>query len=1079
MSSTGQTLGAIAGAVVGFVITGGNPMGAIKGAAYGAAIGGYIDPPAGPNLKGPQLDDKTFQSSAYGVSLPRLYGTIATMGNIIYLENNEYKAVSKKEKQGGKGGGGGGTYETTTYYATFAVALGEAMPGSVIRRLWAGGKLIYSAATDDMGSVLQSSENQAKWVYYDGSQLEPDSRMESVLGLGNCPSYNGTAYVIFYDFELTDYGNGLAGCPIKAEIVALDVDEVAEFKPRFLRSFETPKLRYSQGCNSIFYGGLFYCLPRLMYGTDDRETAANYFGSVFGGGVEYGVEALPRSGDGEFPHLVKMLFGTNTQSRGWYSYYWGQGSETRYYAYSEGAGELEFGLASDWYLQDLNHVVHVRGGLGFAYSRQEFFSSDTEYFIYCAGAYLSVAYHPAFGFSDDGLLCVVDGVSSAVGNIPRSIAFYEVGGGFSLIKSFSVVLPQINGDNAVFVIGKFIYIFGVPTNDGVGYWVIDWVAEIVRDSGFVEFGLDSFQSVPLMWGYDGGVFGVSSHIPDPEGDGARFVYFTLTNTSSVVDVSAGSVVESIMQFCGIEGVDTTEISADYVDGYAVSSPTSGRAMLKPIQLALLFDIVERGYSLHCVKRSDVPLLSIHYSNIVGVSDGKIVSTEITQESQLPSLYTINYIEYKREYDAGSEIGVHPSGYDNHRFEELPVVISSDRAAQLADVLCRLSWVERYSYAFSLPQTYLGLSVGDVINVEVGPGRHRLLRIDALTKTADQVLQITAKSSSYGVYSSDAVGSEIIPPSESVPFVGNSRGFLLDIPMILDDRQDAYGIVAAMSGDGRWPGGVLLSSADSGQTFTSVAAFYGQGTIANTQQMLGVSDGFVIDRASSLVVSVVSGQFYSVTETQMMTGKNYCAYGTDGRWEIIQYASAVANSDGTVTLSIFVRGLFGTEWATGLHQPGDIIVLLDDVDNQFVGLPSSAVGVGRQYKSVTVGKNVSDVAANYFTYKAVNLRPLSVVGVVAGRNGGGDLSVTFFARTRYESSFWVTGNQPQNEPVLQFEIDILNAGVVVRTIFTGVEEFDYLSSEQVVDFGSVQPAIECRIYQISATAGRGYVRAVTL
>jgi len=221
MSSAGQVAGGIVGGVAGFFL-GGGPAGAAIGFGIGAGIGGYIDPPKMPNIGGPTLNDKSFQSSAYGVSIPRLYGTIATMGNIIYLENNEYKAVTKKESQGGKGGGGGATVTTTTYLATFAVALGVARAGSSVRRIWAGGKLIYSAGIVDLETILQSYLNtgsgSARFKFYDGSQTEPDGRMESALGIGNAPSYEGTCYIIFYDFDLTDYGNGLAGCPIKVEI---------------------------------------------------------------------------------------------------------------------------------------------------------------------------------------------------------------------------------------------------------------------------------------------------------------------------------------------------------------------------------------------------------------------------------------------------------------------------------------------------------------------------------------------------------------------------------------------------------------------------------------------------------------------------------------------------------------------------------------------------------------------------------------------------------------------------------------------------------------------------------------------
>lgn len=1079
MSSTGQIVGAIGGGVLGFFLAG--PAGAIKGAAYGAALGGYIDPPPGPNLRGPTLDDRSFQSTAYGVSIARLYGTIATMGNIIYLENNEYKAVSKKESQGGKGGGGG-TYETTTYFATFAVALGEAMPGSAIRRLWAGGKLIYSANADDMDSVLQSGANQKNWRYYDGTQEFPDSRMEAALGVGNCPSYEGTAYIIFHDFELVEYGNGLSGCPIKAEIIA--VNDGSEFTPHFLRTYDTPKLEYSQGASGIFYNGNFYCIPRLKFGGfPDRSSGTSYSGPVTGGGIVYGTESLLRSDEFEPAHEVIMVHGVNTRSRGWYSYFWGT-EDARFFVYSADVGEISFAFGSEWSTQVIGHVVHVAGGLGFSYSRRDD-STPVQYFIVCNGDhYLPVAHYAGFGFSDSGLLCVVNGNSVATGTISRNITLYAVSAVFPVIKSFSVNLPKIDANNAVFLIGDFIYIFDVPNAEGVGYWIIDHISEEIRATGFVEFNLDYFSPDgprSLMWGYENGVFCVSCLLNDsldPNSKGARFVYFTISGASSVSAVHAPTIVESVTSFCGIDSINTDEIEGEYVDGYAVSTITSGRAMLKPIQVALLFDLVELGYTLHCLKRNDVAIATVPYEHIIPGSDGKIVSTEITQEAQLPSRYTLNYIEYNREYDTGSESAPYPSLHENNRTEELPVVLSTSRAAQLADILCRLSWIERYSYSFQLPQAYLNLRAGDVINLDLGQGRSRLIRIESTEKSADQIISITARSASFGAYSSSATGTALPAPSENIQFIGNSRGFLLDIPMI-QELQNTYGIVAAVSGDGSWPGGVLMGSSDNGQTFTTLTSFYSMGTIASTQDVLPEDDGLVADRSSTLAVSPFSGEFFSITEAQMMTGKNYCAYGSAGRWEIIQYATAQPNSDGTVNLSIFLRGLFGTEWATGLHQTGDTIVFLDDPDNQFVGLPAGALNLQRQYKTVTVGKDPAASSQINLIYKGVNLKPLSVVNVSGGKNLDNDWIVNFFARTRYQSGFWVAGVQPQNEPQLQFEIDVLNGAAIVRTINVSVVNFTYTESQQIEDFGAVQSTINIVIYQISAAVGRGYPRDVTL
>ena len=104
--SVGQWVGTIVGAVVGY-FTAGAGWAAVassmaSGAAVGGAIGGIIDPPKGPNLYGPRLGDLSVQTATYGAVIPRVYGTVALLGNVFWLENNQIKENVKNEG-GGKG----------------------------------------------------------------------------------------------------------------------------------------------------------------------------------------------------------------------------------------------------------------------------------------------------------------------------------------------------------------------------------------------------------------------------------------------------------------------------------------------------------------------------------------------------------------------------------------------------------------------------------------------------------------------------------------------------------------------------------------------------------------------------------------------------------------------------------------------------------------------------------------------------------------------------------------------------------------------------------------------------------------
>lgn len=1088
MSSTGQWVGAIAGGVIGFVIAG--PMGAVKGAAYGAALGGYIDPPAGPNLRGPTLDDKSFQSSAYGVGIPAIYGTIATMGNIIYLENNEYKAVSKKETQGGKGGGGGATVETTTYFATFAVALGEASPGALVRRVWAGGKLIYSTGASDLETMLQSFSLSAsgapKFKFYDGTQTEPDSRMESVLGVGNCPSYEGTMYIIFYDFDLTDYGNGLAGCPIKVEISAGDKTE------RALLTYDTLSSTNLRVCSGLFYrGDLFYCFPRLWPGFFESQPSIS--GKITSNNFVFGSDSLPDYSGFDTGTWARIIGGINTQSKAWIQYLRTSivGGDRYFCAYSPDLGEIRFLKTADWYLQGIGAVVHLPQGLGFSCFRQKEFAgpdSVKQNFIYSGGYFLPVSKFAmcAFGFMEDGRLITVDDDSDATGVISRKIKIFERYDGWFLQETYFANLPYLDCRAAVFNIGNSIYIFDYPDTDGVSFWVFDiGLNDIVR-SGFVEFGTTISSAgydgseARHLWGYKNGVFGLTAPMVGPSLERwIRYVYFTLDAVDPEGAPLSG-IVEKIFNERGVDSFDVSDLGGNGVMGYRTDGIVSGRGALSALQAAYLFDIIENGYVLECVRRHVVSVADIPYQNLIFSNDKSAVSVEREQESRLHSHYEISYIDFNREYDSSVQVSEYPSINYSQRQEQIPVVMTADFAAQTADILHGLEWLERESFSFSLPQPYLFLKVSDVVRVEIRPGVWRLMRISATDKSAAQVIGIEARASAYDAYSSAAAGADVDPPSETIPLIGSSYCLLLDIPMILEQQQNTFGFVAASYGDGNtWPGCVLMESIDSGQTYSALNAFYGKSTIASATNILAASDGLIIERGTSLQASIVSGEFSSITEDQMMRGAHYCAYGNDGRWEIIQYAGVSVVSEGVISFSTFVRGLFGTEWASSLHQAGDKIILLSDPDNAFVGRSALNVGLGSQYKAVTVSASVSEVDPFSFTYNAVNLRPLSVVNVTGSRNIDGDIDVAFVARTRYSSNFWITGVQPLNEPTIAFEVDVMNGSSVVRTISTASQSFTYTAIEQTEDFGSPQSAISFRIYQISAAVGRGYARAITL
>lgn len=1113
MSSTGQWVGAIAGGVIGFFVTVGNPYGAVKGAAYGAALGGYIDPPPGPNIKLPSVDDKKFQSSTYGVGVGKTYGSVAVSGNVIYLEDNKYKRVIKKNKTGGKGGSPEGSYETETYFATFAVSLCESRPGSRIRRLWLGGELFFNADSDDLGTVIESARRQyfpfggnttgsgrGVFVYYDGSQTEPDPRMESALGMGYAPSYEGTAYVMFYDLDLTPYGNGLQGCPIKAEIVGGDggVENI-----EFLRSWGSDTdagLDISAAWGYVWgfgIGGLtnsedYFVLrngspylvaaaagspiSRLTYfqqphqvdgglasGVGEEYVSISTFDGTF---VGFGWKHSSGPAEIDYNSAGKLcLFEAENDFDGG-----GLAPEPDGIAEENAASGLSAWMCS-WARSGGGCIVgrsDPTGG-GFAWDGFGIYAADGEVvYVHHVGEYTSAKI-----FVGDGLIYIIysfegDGSFFEVfnhngdflfeGSVPLDIYRQQV---FGVIKSGQFYLPL----NSV----------GLEINS---------VAVINASNGEVERIIELPQSV-----YTGTSFFAATMIARMDDllifsdtIGRRVAAF-LFKGSSVASEYLVNIVRDICNGVDLadDDLELDQLNGYEVNGYRISGKGAARGFIAPLQVAYFFDLIESGYKLKAVVRGSDPVgqIRLHEMGAVdsGGSVGVVISSEKQMDEQLPSRYSLTYMDYNREYDDGIQYADYPTVTVNERSEQLAIVMTADNAAKVADILINSSWVERNKYRFKLPQTYIGIKPSDVKEIEVSLGRFETVRFDSVNELSSQVLDVSAVRCSPSVFSSSAVGFESAPPPDIVVYVAAAKFQLLDIPMILIEQNNPC-FVAVMWGAGDWPGGALFVSNDSEQTFQSLQGFSGVATIASCKDTINIDDCFVIDRNSELTISVISGDFFSITESQMMSGQHYCAYGAPGRWEICQYSSAEQLNEVELKLSVFVRGLFGTEQYADQHLPGDLFVFLDDADAAIINSAVSGIGLQRYYRAVTYGLSVQDASSQLFSYNAVNLRPLSVVQI-SGERPEFDWLISFIPRTRYPTSVWTTGVEAVNEIGDRFEIDILDGINVVRTIAVFGGSAIYSEEEQIEDFGFVKAMINIVVYQISPAVGRGYPAAATL
>ena len=147
------------------------------------------------SVEGQRLESLQVLSSTEGTPIPIIAGHARLSGQVIWATNLREEVRTSSQTQGGKGGGGGVTTTTTEYfyYASFAVGLCEG-PISQVLRVWADGKEL------DLTTLTMR-------IYKGTESQMPDALIEAKQGLGKAPAYRGTAYVVFEDLLLSEFGN--------------------------------------------------------------------------------------------------------------------------------------------------------------------------------------------------------------------------------------------------------------------------------------------------------------------------------------------------------------------------------------------------------------------------------------------------------------------------------------------------------------------------------------------------------------------------------------------------------------------------------------------------------------------------------------------------------------------------------------------------------------------------------------------------------------------------------------------------------------------------------------------------------
>lgn len=1036
-------------------------------------------------IEGPRLDDLKVMGADYGTPLPLVWGTRRIAPPIFWSE--ELREVKRRRKTKG------GKYNEYTYYGTWAVALAD-HPIEAIRRIWfdthlvldltgAGpvtpfsfGDLYSNLGSRGIDSAGEKFRNSHIAIYTGTETQEPDPRMQATVeaehGEGSCPAYRGTAYAVFKDIALEKIGNRIP--QVSVELVSdpspLWVSETATTNAHFVFSPD-----FSLWWNPNAYDfSVWDTAARAQLAS--FTSATDYYGGASYGAVNNEGEMIGLTAPNSKPYKWDLSGNAMQLSATTLQNIFGFNDIDGVFHWA-GDGYVP---TSDAIIDDVAHDMNAI--LGVANANTSSFFPDLDGDIWCTAsdAVSGRRFLHKFGFA----------------GFARSFEIFETG---TLVGG--VHYRDDDHDQIVVRVGSTLRAYDIETGAllhtysgtmGNPSFRHARFGQVALWCGFYEISLVDLTLIrfvsPTNWGLDGSLDDVAAIVYEPITHALlvpTFNKFLYLDRLSDGGVTLGSIVETLAERCGVVDYDFSDLD-QIVPGW---SQTRGPAdaMIEPLLDLYDSDIRPHDFSIQGQART-------------GVSSGATLLTErfvdqpryavkVRQAAELPRVAMIDFADVDGDQQPNNARTSRPldatGARGEQKFDLTTLALNADDAAQLLNRHFRRIWNERKEIANGLTAQELALEPGDVRTLSLD-GTLLSARCVRTTLTADDRIRADWKCDAPTLATLDgSIGATFdgrIESTINVPLI--SKGFVLDVPYIEDsDDQSAplaY-VLAAPYATGSWPGATLYQAID-GEYSDELASVpsSAQATWGAVSATLPYANPNLWDRGTTLTVVLQTGELTGCTEAAANADPmlNLCAIGREGRWELVQFTSAVLTGTRTYTVSGLKRGRRGTEWAAETHAANDYFVLLDTAEPVAMGL--SEVGTDLSFKAITEGRTEAGAfPIAVAPFAGHSLKPYAPVHVSAVKEASGDWTITWVRRTRIGGA-WTSGTPiPLGEASEEYELD-LGDGVTTVTKTVSSATYTWDVATQTTDTGGEVMAgdLEVTVAQTSDVVGRGTETAIS-
>lgn len=1035
-----------AGAVVGGMI--GGPVGAQIGWMVGGLVGGLLFPP-----KPPTMADLRVQDSAYGRWIPTVYGTYRVSGNVIWCSPVTASEQDKKKTP------------VEAANISMAIALCQGLITGV-RRIWANHKLIYDISDPSNFQALSGSSTMTtNFTTYLGDETQmPDPTMESYLGVGNVPAHRGLAYVVFNNLNLLPFGNVIPSFEFEVTTGA------ASYAVGTVNSFTFPWSPIASMPNLSAQGATAIGIDEAIYSSNHGVIAnLNAYSSVQ-------TDTTTRQGGG----LTWQPAG-NSDVPGIFLYpNW---------------------LNADNTFDDMSLAPSLN--LGVNSSGSNFWRNGLDFYIASTYPGANTLYRLELP-----LVATLWGSSIPVRGGDLLASTSATGQGWMIIGGTPNYLYAISGGN--------LYRLDRNTLATVASWptsVVGIGAVLDDDHIYVSDGSTSglwlFRASQGTWTKITGLpfIGITAMAAISDsffmfGNAGPLVSPIKLGFSQVIQEATPAVLSAIVaDICTRAGLSSSQFDVsqltDSVVGYAVTSYSSARDAIKPLMDAYFFDAVDSGGVLKFVKRGQSSAIVIPWADLGAArSPGGFTADPIQQanefEQQAPRSLTFTYEGKNNDYQSMSQRAFRSLTRSNlDAVVNLPIVLDDGEAMTRAQAMMWALWLALKKFQFTTSLAYLQYEPTDVVTLTDQSGYMHLVRLTHCQYDGAGVLQWDAEFEFPAIYPNlDVFNAKGAPPAgfppQTIDYSGPSVLVVLDVPPLRDQDTSQGLYLAACGYASSWPGISIEVSRD-GTTYSSVANDALGATIGTTTNALAnFTGGNQPDELSTLTVQLFNGSLQSVDYTTFLSGVNYAYVGG----ELVVFRNAVLSGANTYTLTGFLRGRAGTEWAMASHAAGERFVFLDPTKLIAENLLLTDLGntLYFEYQLLNLFYTIANPVISHVVANG-RVKPLSPAMFIAGHGSASsvsDISVSWIRRARVGAQ-WLDGTDvPLDESSESYQLQIFNGSTVVRTaIVTGpytapaVPTYTYTAAQITADGFSSGNTISFSVAQNSDQGVLGYAATASI